>query len=242
MLCVTKRCFALLAVVAGAGFAADEAYVAEIQKWRQENDEFLRSEKSPLRLVGRFQVAEGVSTIGSDRAFAIVLPDRAPQQLGTLTRHGGVFSFEAAKGTSVAINGRPFVGSTNLKVAKAPEPSDRISSGDFFFSIRPVGEDFYLLLQDSQSSLLREFKGSTWFPIDAVYRVAAAVQRLSATRKSPGTLHWWLGRGLHEFRRCRVPAYGTNVPIEGVCDWRPAFCDVPRPDFREGNLWRRSLH
>jgi hypothetical protein len=65
------RCLALL-VLAGAGCAADDAYVAEIQKWRQENDEFLRSEKSPLRLVGRFQVAEGASTVGSDPSSTIV--------------------------------------------------------------------------------------------------------------------------------------------------------------------------
>jgi len=56
MLCANKRCFALLAVVTSVSYAADEAYVAEIQKWRQENDDFLCSERSPLRLVGRFQL------------------------------------------------------------------------------------------------------------------------------------------------------------------------------------------
>jgi hypothetical protein len=110
MLCANKRCFALLAVVTSVSYAADEAYVAEIQKWRQENDDFLRSERSPLRLVGRFQVEEGDSRLGSDPASTIVFPDRAPGQTGTLARRGGAFSFEAAKGTPVTVNGQPLTG------------------------------------------------------------------------------------------------------------------------------------
>lgn len=168
-----SRLLILLALAAGSGCAADQAYLAEIQKWRQENDEFLRSERSPLRLVGRFQIAEGVSTLGSDPGSAMVFPDRAPKQIGTLTRHGGVFSFEAAKGTKVTVNGQPLAGTASLKVVKPPAPSDRLGAGDFLFTVRPLGDDFYLLLQDSQSSFLREFKGSTWFPIDTAYRVEA---------------------------------------------------------------------
>jgi uncharacterized protein (DUF1684 family) len=118
-------------------------------------------------------VEEGVSTVGSDPASTIVLPDRAPKQIGILTRHGQAFSFEPTDGTPVAINGHAVTRSTNLKVAKAPEPSDRVSLGDFLFAVRPIGEAFYLLLQDSQSSFLREFKGSTWFPIDRAYRIEA---------------------------------------------------------------------
>jgi len=52
-----SRILIVLALAAGSGCAGDEAYVAEIQKWRQENDDFLRSERSPLRLVGRFQIS-----------------------------------------------------------------------------------------------------------------------------------------------------------------------------------------
>jgi hypothetical protein len=163
MLCANKRCFALLAVVTSVSYAADEAYVAEIQKWRQENDDFLRSERSPLRLVGRFQVEEGDSRLGSDPASTIVFPDRAPGQTGTLARRGGAFSFEAAKGTPVTVNGQPLTGATSVKVAKPPAPSDRISTGDFSFAIRPLGDDYYLLLQDSQALSSVSSKGPDVF-------------------------------------------------------------------------------
>jgi uncharacterized protein (DUF1684 family) len=169
---VSKPGLALLALAIRAT-CADEAYLAEIQKWRQESDTFMRSEKSPLRLVGRFKLEEGVSTLGSDPASTAVFPERAPKQAGTITRHGGAFSFEAAAGIPAAINGQPVNRSTVLQVAKNPKPSDRMSVGDFTFAVRPAGDDFYLLLQDSQSAFLREFKGRTWFPIDPAYTIEA---------------------------------------------------------------------
>lgn len=168
----TTDLFFFLALT-GAAHAADDGYVAEIQKSRHESDAFMRSDKSPLRLVGRFQVAEGVTTLGSDPASTVVFPGRAPQQIGKITRHGREFRFEVSAGVPVTINTKPVTGVADLHVAKNPEPSDRVGTGDFLFAVRPIGEDFYLLLQDSNSALLREFKGSTWFPIDAAYRVEA---------------------------------------------------------------------
>jgi len=169
----SKTGFSFLLLATWVACAADDAYVAEIQKSRQESDAFMRSDKSPLRLVGRFQVAEGVSTLGSDPAATIVFPERAPRQIGKLTRHAREFRFETSPGVVVTINGKPITGAAELHVAKNPEPSDRVGTGDFLFAIRPIGEDFYLLLQDANSPFLRDFKGSTWFPIDAAYRAEA---------------------------------------------------------------------
>jgi uncharacterized protein (DUF1684 family) len=170
---LSKTGLAFLLVATHTMCAADDAYVAEIQKSRQESDVFMRSDKSPLRLVGRFEVAEGVSTLGSDPASTIVFPERAPRQVGKLTRRGREFRFEPSAEVPITINGKPITGAADLHVAKSPEPSDRVGTGDFLFAVRPVGEDFYLLLQDSKSVLLREFKGSTWFPVDTAYRVEA---------------------------------------------------------------------
>lgn len=170
---VSETGLAFLLLARGTVCAADDEYVAEIQKSRQESEAFMRSDKSPLRLVGRFQVAEGVATLGSDPASTIVFPERAPRQIGKLTRHGGEFRFDACAGIPVTINGSPITGGADLHVAKSPEPSDRVGTGDFLFAIRPVGQDFCLLLQDSKSALLREFKGSTWFAVDIAHRVEA---------------------------------------------------------------------
>lgn len=103
----------LLAV--GVASAADDAYHRQIEQDRRETDEFLRSEKSPLLLIGRFSVNEGSSTLGSDPASTIVLPTRAPQHLGTIFRHGNQFTFEVMMGTSVSLNGKPASGPSGSK-------------------------------------------------------------------------------------------------------------------------------
>ena len=45
--------------------------------------------------------------------------------------------------------------------------------GHLRLSVRSVGEDFYLLVSDTQNPAIREFKGTTWFPINPSYRVPA---------------------------------------------------------------------
>lgn len=153
--------------------AADDAYVREIQKSRQEDDELMRSPKSPLLLVGRFKIEEGESTLGSSAKSNIVLPEGAPGQVGAILRRGSEISLLTATATTLAVNDKPVTGRVNLKAAAAPAPADRVSFGDFTFAIRPVGEDFYLFLIDKHSKYLKDFKGKSWFPIDLAYRVTA---------------------------------------------------------------------
>jgi len=157
----------LIASLAGA---ADTDYVAEIQKWRQEFDADVRT-GGWLTLIGRYEVAEGASTIGSDPTRTVQLPSRLSRsRLGTMTRRGGGFQFKAARGVKATIDGHPLVGSTTLSTKPG---GGRVQVGSLRLSVRSVGEDFYLLVADTQNPAIREFKGTTWFPIDPSYRVAA---------------------------------------------------------------------
>ena len=165
-----------LLVVAVTALAADSAYIRDVQEWRRQEDESMRSAKSPLLLVGRFKIGEGESTLGSAAGSIIGLPERAPQRVGTIIRHTRGLSLLVAAGTTLAVNEKPASGSIDLDTAASPAPSDRVSFGDFVFSIRPIGQDFYLLLIDKQSQLLRDFKGKTWFPIEPAYRVIAHLE------------------------------------------------------------------
>jgi hypothetical protein len=167
------RLTGFLLFVALAALAADDAYLRELQEFRRQQDEFMRSARSPLLLVGRSRIEEGESTIGSAAASKIVLPERAPARVGTIIRRGRELSLLAAAGTTLAVNDQPESGSIHLHTAEAPAPADRVSFGDFTFAIRPIGPDFYLLLTDKQSTFLRDFKEKSWFPADPAFRVTA---------------------------------------------------------------------
>jgi uncharacterized protein (DUF1684 family) len=168
-----RKTTALILVATCTAFAADDAYRAEIEKDRRDTDAFLRSARSPLQLVGRFRIEEGSSTLGSDPAATIVLPAKAPQHVGTITRHGREFIFQPARGVSVSLNDKAISGSVAVQAVESPQPTDHVSFGDYKFGIRPMEQNFSLLLSDVQSPYIKAFTGAVWFPIDRSYRVTA---------------------------------------------------------------------
>ncbi len=196
---------ALLLVGAIAASAADNLYIREIQQWRQQGDEFMSSSKSPLLLVGRFKIEEGESTLGSRAASTIVFPEKAPERVGTIVRRGREISLVIPAGTTLAVNDKPASGSVQLRATESPAPADRVSLGDFRFSIRPVGQDFYMFLLDTRSKSLQEFKEETWFPIDPAYRVTAQLvpyehPKTRAVADTSGSMRTYTAPGYLDFR------------------------------------------
>lgn len=165
-----RNVFVLLILAAGLASAADDAYRLQVEKDRRETDDLL---KSALAVVGRFVVQEGNSTLGSDPASTLVLPSKAPKHVGTIHRQGSQFSFQVSPETQVTLNGKPASGSFSFQAAAYPKRSDGIGFGDFGFAITPSGDQFDLRVWDRYSPYVTAFKGTTWFPIDPVYRVEA---------------------------------------------------------------------
>jgi uncharacterized protein (DUF1684 family) len=154
------------------GFCADEAYVSQIQKWRQEQDDEWRSARSPLHVFGIFKVPEGTSTLGSDPASTFQLPKGSTERVGTFLRQGHVIRFAPAPGIETTLNGKPQTGPVELHVSDKPGGSDRVGFGEFVVTVRQLGDEFYLGLLNPKRLLL-EFAGLTWFPIDQAYNLRA---------------------------------------------------------------------
>jgi uncharacterized protein (DUF1684 family) len=157
----------LFACLAGAA-AAD--YVAEVEKWRHDFDADVRT-GGWLSLIGRFKIEEGALTIGSDPSSNIKLPPAlAAKRLGLLIRHVGEFRFEPISGLTATIDNLPLAGPTVLSTKSG---TGRVKVGNLRLSVRQVGEDFYLLAADEQNPAIRNFKGTTWFPVDSSQKVEA---------------------------------------------------------------------
>jgi hypothetical protein len=102
-----------LLLLAVQGSATDQTYAAGIRAWQQEHDTDVRT-GGWLLLIGRYEVAAGASSIGSDPGSTIVLPEGAPRHLGVLTRSGSVFRFAPASGLAATIDGAPAAASVEL--------------------------------------------------------------------------------------------------------------------------------
>jgi uncharacterized protein len=48
--------------------------------------------------------------------------------------------------------------------------------GDLELTLRGVGDDYYLFVNDRKNPAVGEFKGTTWYPIDPAYHVRAAFE------------------------------------------------------------------
>ena len=102
------------------GSATDQTYAAGIRAWQQEHDPDVRT-GGWLLLIGRYEVAAGASSIGSDPGSTIVLPEGAPRRLGVLTRTASDFQFAPASGVAATIDGAPAAATSSslLNAARA---------------------------------------------------------------------------------------------------------------------------
>jgi uncharacterized protein len=166
------RVAGLVLLLAGAVRAEVGGYVQEIETWREKFDQGVRND-GWLTLVGRKRIDEGTWILGSQPGSALVLPAKAPARLGALTRHGSEFRFSPAPKVTATLGGKVIKGPVTLSARRG---SDRLESGDFSFVVRAVGDDFYLLVNDSKNGAVQEFKGTTWYPVDPALHVAATFE------------------------------------------------------------------
>jgi uncharacterized protein (DUF1684 family) len=156
-------------LLAGQSPAADDAYAAEVHEWQREHETDVRT-GGWLLLIGRYEVEPGAASIGSDPSSTMILPEGAPPRLGVLTRAASVFRFEPAPGLAVTIDGAPATGIAELSTVHG---KGRVAAGSFSFAVRPIGDGYYVLAQNSENPSARNFKGTEWFPVDPAYRVRA---------------------------------------------------------------------
>jgi uncharacterized protein (DUF1684 family) len=159
----------LLLSLAAATLAADATYREEIAKWRQDFDTDVRK-GGWLTLVNRVQLTEGPATVGSDSGSTVLLPARAPEHLGTISRTQATFQFEPARGVRYVLDGKSVAGRAELSTKSG---TGRVQVGAIRLSVRGVGNDFYAMVTDDENPAIAKFQGISWFPIDPSWRIPA---------------------------------------------------------------------
>jgi len=152
-----------------ATLGADDAYVAQIGKWRQDFETDIRT-GDWLTLVNRVELGRRPATLGSEAKSTVVLPPPAPKRLGIITREGPSFRFTPASGIECSVDGAPVQGAVNLSTQRG---TGRIQVGTVRVVVRSIGDEFFALVSDSESPEIAKFSGVTWFEIDPGWRVTA---------------------------------------------------------------------
>jgi hypothetical protein len=145
-----------------------EDYTAQVQAWRDKHEADYR--RDFVSIAGLHSLEPGTHTLGSDRGNDIVLAARVPPTIGRLTVAGGSVRYEPDPGVRVVQRDQPLTGAVVLKEPGSP-PADEIVIGDVRLVVHLSGERLTLRVRDPNGELATGFRGFTWFPIDAVYRV-----------------------------------------------------------------------
>jgi uncharacterized protein len=148
-------------------------YKAQIEKWRTEREERLKSDTGWLTVAGLFWLQEGENTIGTSESDRIQLPVSAPEKAGSIDFHGGKATLKLNPGVSATVNGHP----AKLAVLKSDAATngkpDVVGIGDLTFFVIERGERFGIRLKDKNSEMRRNFQGLAWYPVNPEWRIVA---------------------------------------------------------------------
>jgi uncharacterized protein (DUF1684 family) len=146
-------------------WAADPAYVASVEKWRQEREANLKSDQGWLTVSGLFWLHEGENRIGSSPVNDIELPEGYPAEAGAFEFHAGKTIVHLNSGVAATMEGKP------VQTAELLPDSDPILMGDISLAVHGSGDRFSIRMRDKNSKLRKDFQGLHWFPVDESYRV-----------------------------------------------------------------------
>jgi uncharacterized protein len=159
---------------------ADEAYRAEVQKWRQDRETRLKADGGWLTVAGLFWLKEGENRFGSDPGNDFVLPAGAPAIAGSFVFAGGRTTVKLQPGVGATLGGKP-VTTVELKSDESGPP-DVLSLGDLAMQIIKRGERHGVRLKDKNSPARKAFTGLRWYDVQEDYRIVARFTSYPAPR------------------------------------------------------------
>lgn len=134
--------------------AAGPEYYKSVEAWQKHRVDGLRQPDSWLTLVGLFWLKPGVNTVGSGSSNDFVLPK------GSAPERAGAFHLDGQTVTYVSSDRR------KLPIEYGEEHPTVVKAGTVSMTVIKRQDRLGVRAKDSESPVLKNFKGSTFFPID----------------------------------------------------------------------------
>jgi uncharacterized protein (DUF1684 family) len=211
-----------IAVIAAMALALDPSYVKSVEDYRQKAEQTLKSDSGWLTVVGLHWLKPGATTFGSAAGNDFVLPaGKAPQKAGVFHFDGKTVRLEAAGGSGIQVNGKPFREGTLQDDSHGAEP-DKVTLGDLTITVIERGGRIGLRLRDRTSKYRQHFTHRSWYPIKPEYhvkgkflpypqpkmlRIPTVIDGVVEEHESPGEIEFQLGG---KTNRAQVLKSGPN--------------------------------
>ena len=153
---------------------------AETRAWQKKRIEALTSDDGWLTLVGLYWLSEGKNPVGSDKGSAVVLPAKAPAQLGTFVKNGENVTLELKPGVTLLSGDQLFTGGPVH--SDASEQPDVLRLGTLRLLVIKRGEKIGVRIKDSQADARRAFHAIPTYPANAKWRIEARFEPAAGAR------------------------------------------------------------
>lgn len=161
----------------------EQSYLESIEQWRKSHETKFCSPNGWLALTGHYPLRQGENRIGSSLDDYIRLPEGLGEKAtATVYLIGDVVELHVPAGSPMTVNGE-VVAMKRLQLNSDEEESDckdviRVADRVTLQYVRRVGKAA-IRVRDSESELLKNFKGKNWFAPDPMFRVTAKFVRRS---------------------------------------------------------------
>ena len=163
------------------GDRSDDAYLKEINRWKEKRLERLKSESGWLNLAGLFWLDEGISTIGSDSSNSIIFPDNAPPRLGKYILDNRQLRFIPEPGTEILLNGKPLE-ELVIITDRTGKPT-LLETGSLAWFIIERGDQFGIRLRDYEHPAINQLIHIESFPADPAWKIEANFEAYEEPRE-----------------------------------------------------------
>ena len=157
------------------------SYQAELEQWRAERLNKLKSRKGWLNLAGFYWLQPGMNTFGSDTSNTLVFPAKAPAFMGAMELRGDTVYLRSTA-EPVWIDSIP---ATGMKL------NDDVTGKPTIMTLHPYawnvikrGKRYGIRLRDYESVLLDSLISIPYFETDKRYRIVASFKSYAKPEKS----------------------------------------------------------
>jgi len=213
----TRPTTLLLVLTLASAVSADEAYRADVKKWREDREARLKADGGWLTVAGLFWLKEGDNRFGTDPGNDIVLPPgSAPERAGVFKFAGGRTTVALASGVTGTIAGKT-VTTADMKSDEAGAP-DVLTLRGLTLQVIKRGERHAIRLKDKDSALRKAFTGLHWYEVREDYKVTARFVSYGAPQpvKVPNILGQT--EAMPSPGYAVFPMNGKEVRLEGVLE------------------------
>ena len=161
----------------------DPEYLQQVEEWRANRLERLKSPTGWLTLAGLYPLAQGPNSLGSAPDNACVLPVGAPERVGVVRLVGDSVVFSAAPGLQVWLDSA-LVDSVEM----VPDPLEdavvlRFADRFEFLHILRAGKH-YIRLKDREAQALKDFDSIPHYPVNVAWRIEGRWESYNPPRKA----------------------------------------------------------